>query len=119
MTLTLILLQIHWKLYLPSVQRCVTTGHARHKSVYLCFRVLALYLFECCITLSQEVDTIWCRRWSLMTWVYALTRYATALLCIWTIIPVGSLEVSVPVLESFWQLTSCGIAGVRLLVSSK
>ncbi|KAI0804652.1 hypothetical protein BC629DRAFT_1196527 [Irpex lacteus] len=29
-----------------------------------------------------------------MTWVYALTRYATALLCIWTIIPVGSLEVT-------------------------
>ncbi len=47
-----------------------------------------LYLFESCITLSQEVDVIWnSRKWSAMTWLYACTRYAPFLLSVFELVP--------------------------------
>ncbi|KAI0086731.1 hypothetical protein BDY19DRAFT_907923 [Irpex rosettiformis] len=45
-----------------------------------------------CITLSQEADAIWGRKWSMMTWLYAFTRYNGVLLSIATFLPISSLE---------------------------
>ncbi|KAI0086789.1 hypothetical protein BDY19DRAFT_329150 [Irpex rosettiformis] len=38
-----------------------------------------LYLFDSCVTFPREVDAIWGRRWTIMTWLYASTRYSAVL----------------------------------------
>ncbi|KAI0769502.1 hypothetical protein BC629DRAFT_785704 [Irpex lacteus] len=38
-----------------------------------------LFLYEYITTLSEEVDVIWCRKWTATTWLYALTCYSTVL----------------------------------------
>ena len=40
---------------------------------------LALTAFEICITAQQEVDVIWRRKWTLITWLYSFTRYGELL----------------------------------------
>ncbi|KAI0769525.1 hypothetical protein BC629DRAFT_1533792 [Irpex lacteus] len=35
-----------------------------------------LFLYDCAITISQEVHVIWQRKWTATTWLYALTRYS-------------------------------------------
>ncbi len=37
----------------------------------------ALFLFDCAMTLSQEIDVVWKRKWNATTLLYALTRYGT------------------------------------------
>ncbi|KAI0084418.1 hypothetical protein BDY19DRAFT_997771 [Irpex rosettiformis] len=59
-------------------------------STYIYYSANVLYLFESCITLSQEVRVIWKRKWTFMTWLYAFTRYSAVLLSIMTFIPVWS-----------------------------
>ena len=49
---------------------------------------VVLYLFECFITFSQEIEVIWRQQWSSMTWIYAFTRYSSVLLIIFELIPV-------------------------------
>ena len=55
--------------------------------------LIGLYLFESCITFSQEAEVIWQRKWSLMTWTYAVTRYGSLLLNVVEVIPAWTLEV--------------------------
>ena len=55
--------------------------------------LIGLYLFESCITFSQEAEVIWQRKWSLMTWTYAITRYGSLLLNVVEVIPAWTLEV--------------------------
>ena len=52
-----------------------------------------LYLFDSCITFSQELLVIWKQKWSLMTWIYAFTRYGTVLLVIYDFLPSVNLAV--------------------------
>ena len=52
-----------------------------------------LYGYECIITLTQEVQVIWSRKWSIMTMVYAFTRYTTVLLIISEFLPISNLAV--------------------------
>ncbi|KAI0083914.1 hypothetical protein BDY19DRAFT_998115 [Irpex rosettiformis] len=59
---------------------------------YIQFSAYALYFFDSCVTFSQEVDVIWGRKRSMMTWLYAFTRYSEVLLCITAFIPVWSWE---------------------------
>ncbi|KAI0086736.1 hypothetical protein BDY19DRAFT_995489 [Irpex rosettiformis] len=47
-----------------------------------------------CIAFSQEVEVIWRRKWSAMTWLYAFARYSEVLLCIIVFIPARSWEAS-------------------------
>ncbi|KAI0738123.1 hypothetical protein BC629DRAFT_1300472, partial [Irpex lacteus] len=54
----------------------------------------AFFLFDCIITLSQEVDVIWRRKWTAITWLYLLTRYSTVLDQIDLLIPGWDLVVS-------------------------
>ena len=60
---------------------------------HLMITILALYAYECLITLLQEVNVIWRRKWSIITWVYTLTRYATALITIRSFLPAPNLLV--------------------------
>lgn len=48
-----------------------------HFSVVYC--ILVLFLFDCLITLSQEIDVLWGRKWTATTWLYMLTRYNTVI----------------------------------------
>lgn len=54
---------------------------------------VALYLFECLLTFSQEVEVIWRRQWSAMTWIYAFTRYGQVSLVLFDVIPVWGFVV--------------------------
>ncbi|KAI0086573.1 hypothetical protein BDY19DRAFT_351161 [Irpex rosettiformis] len=53
---------------------------------YIQTAAAALYIFECVITFSQEVDVIWRRKWTMATWLYACTRYTALLYSILTMI---------------------------------
>ncbi len=53
-----------------------------------------LFFYECIVTLSQEVDVVWRRKWTAITWLYALTRYCEVLDQIVTFLPVGNITVS-------------------------
>ncbi|KAI0769529.1 hypothetical protein BC629DRAFT_789283 [Irpex lacteus] len=44
---------------------------------YITVAAGALFFYESLTTLSREVDVIWSRKWTMMTWLYALTRYST------------------------------------------
>jgi hypothetical protein len=37
---------------------------------------IALYVYECLITIGQEVHNIWARKWTLITWIYVFNRYS-------------------------------------------
>ncbi|KAI0781564.1 hypothetical protein BC629DRAFT_1289752, partial [Irpex lacteus] len=47
----------------------------------------ALYLYDWMTTLSEEVNVIWRRKWTSITWLYALTRYSAVLDQILFLIP--------------------------------
>ncbi|KAI0769541.1 hypothetical protein BC629DRAFT_1292115, partial [Irpex lacteus] len=49
--------------------------------------------YECVITLCEEMNLIWSRQWTTMTWIYALTRYSTLLLSIIIFFPFETIEV--------------------------
>ncbi len=53
-----------------------------------------LFLFDCAITLSQEVDVIWRRKWNTTTWLYALTRYSVVMDMIILLLPTWNFVVS-------------------------
>jgi hypothetical protein len=36
----------------------------------------ALYVYEFVITIAQEVDAVWARKWTLSTWIFAVNRYS-------------------------------------------
>ncbi|KAI0769503.1 hypothetical protein BC629DRAFT_1533368 [Irpex lacteus] len=58
---------------------------------YITRSATGLFFYECIITLSQEVDVVWRRKWTAITWLYALTRYCEVLDQIVTFLPVGNL----------------------------
>jgi hypothetical protein len=35
----------------------------------------ALYVYDFIITIAQEVDAVWTRKWTLSTWIFAVNRY--------------------------------------------
>ncbi|KAI0809275.1 hypothetical protein BC629DRAFT_1107004 [Irpex lacteus] len=49
---------------------------------YITVAASVLYLFESCMTLSQEYDAIWSRKRGVMAILYASTRYNSVLLSI-------------------------------------
>lgn len=53
-----------------------------------------LFLFECIITVSQEVGVIWQRKWTAITWLYAVMRYSTIMDQMDLLTPVWNLMVS-------------------------
>ncbi len=53
-----------------------------------------LFLFDYVITLSQEVDVIWRRKWNTTTWLYALTRYSLIVDVIVLLVPIWNSVVS-------------------------
>ncbi|KAI0799614.1 hypothetical protein BC629DRAFT_1285243, partial [Irpex lacteus] len=52
-----------------------------------------LFLYESIITLSQEIEVIWRRKWTVMTWLYAFTRYTLVVDTVFLFIPTGNIEV--------------------------
>ncbi|KAI0818721.1 hypothetical protein BC629DRAFT_1463743 [Irpex lacteus] len=58
---------------------------------YLNISANVLYLFDGIITIRQEVHVIWSRKWTVMSWLYALTRYNAAVNSILFLVPVTSL----------------------------
>ncbi|KAI0769533.1 hypothetical protein BC629DRAFT_1442216 [Irpex lacteus] len=61
-------------------------------STYVALSAYVLFFFESCITFSQEIHVIWNRKWTMMTWIFALARYSTVLSCVLTFVPVSSLK---------------------------
>lgn len=55
--------------------------------------LVVLFLFDCTITLSQEIDVIWARKWTTTTWLYAIMRYSLAVDVIGCVMPVWTSEV--------------------------
>ncbi|KAI0769498.1 hypothetical protein BC629DRAFT_1680760 [Irpex lacteus] len=53
-----------------------------------------LFFYDYVITLSQEVDVIWRRKWTATTWLYLLTRYSTIVDQIIVLIPPWNSSVS-------------------------
>ncbi|KAI0769560.1 hypothetical protein BC629DRAFT_1442239 [Irpex lacteus] len=51
---------------------------------YILTAANVVFFYECVITLCEEVNVIWRRKWTTMTWIYAITRYSTLLLNILT-----------------------------------
>ncbi|KAI0769558.1 hypothetical protein BC629DRAFT_1442237 [Irpex lacteus] len=43
---------------------------------YILTAASVAFFYECVITLCEEVDIVWRRKWTTMTWIYALTRYS-------------------------------------------
>ncbi|KAI0769549.1 hypothetical protein BC629DRAFT_1595860 [Irpex lacteus] len=56
-------------------------------ATYISISANVLFLFETSITFAQEVNVIWTRKWSMITWLYVVTRYTTLLLTILDLIP--------------------------------
>lgn len=54
----------------------------------------ALFIFDFVITLSQEIDVIWKRKWNATTWLYALTHYGTLIDQLNLLAPVWNVVVS-------------------------
>lgn len=52
-----------------------------------------LYLSETIFTLSQEINVIWSRKWTAISWLYAFTRYLAVADCIVHLLPDNGLEV--------------------------
>ncbi|KAI0769528.1 hypothetical protein BC629DRAFT_1442214 [Irpex lacteus] len=53
---------------------------------------MTLFLFDCVITLSQEVDVIWRPKWTAITWLYAFTRYGAVINRIILLIPDWNIQ---------------------------
>ncbi|KAI0084406.1 hypothetical protein BDY19DRAFT_537951 [Irpex rosettiformis] len=68
-------------LYLPVHYLVRITGD------YVATAFNVLYIFECFLTFSGEVDVIWGHQWTMMTWLYASTRHTGLLLAIIGFIP--------------------------------
>lgn len=52
-----------------------------------------LTFYEMIATLSEEVDVVWRRKWTTMTWLYALMRYSTVALSILSFPPAEDIKV--------------------------
>ena len=61
---------------------------------------LALYCYEWFITLGQELTHIWAQKWTVSTWIFAASRYATLLDVIVLLLPASDYIVSVRYLSS-------------------
>ena len=48
---------------------------------------IALYFYDSSLMFSQDVEVIWGRKWSTITWIYVFTRYSAVLLVIFDLIP--------------------------------
>jgi hypothetical protein len=52
----------------------------RQIHVHTVFRTTALYSYEYIVTLDQEINHIWTKRWSLSTLIFAVNRYVALIL---------------------------------------
>jgi hypothetical protein len=60
------------------------------------FRTTALYSYDYIMTLDQEINHIWTKKWSLSTLIFALNRYTTLILQLYPVLaPVTSYTVSI------------------------
>jgi hypothetical protein len=62
------------------------------------YRSTALYFYEYLITLDQEINHIWAKRWSFSTLIFAINRYATLGLAFWGLLGTPSYTVSISLL---------------------
>lgn len=85
---------------------------------YLTLCVLVLYCYDWLITIDQEFQHIWFRRWSLSTWVFVMNRYATLLDCILDMLPVPNASVCghMSIHEGFLSLVAAEV--VKIVVST-
>ena len=67
-------------------------NHFRTANYYIELYV-ALYVYDCLVTMDQEVNNIWLKKWTLSTWIYALNRYAALVSIILDFIPQGDSQV--------------------------
>ncbi len=56
-------------------------------------RTPVLFVFDSIISISTEVEVIWSRKWTAMTWLYAFTRYTTVIIVCNSFNPADSSEV--------------------------
>jgi hypothetical protein len=63
-------------------------------------RATALYSYEYIITLEQEINHIWAKKWSLTTLIFVVNRYMAFLVAIlnapWTVNDTVSIILSIP-----------------------
>ncbi|KAI0769508.1 hypothetical protein BC629DRAFT_1442198 [Irpex lacteus] len=79
--------------YLGSRQSQCPQSRSSSRRTYFATSAYSLYLYESLIALSQEVDVIWRRKRSLMTWLYIFTRYSAVVDNILLLAPTpGGLE---------------------------
>ncbi|KAI0769531.1 hypothetical protein BC629DRAFT_1533884 [Irpex lacteus] len=74
--------------------RCYLIAWLRLIIGYVTVSACVLFLYESLSTLSQEVDVIWRRKWTMSTWLYAATRYVTVAEQVVNLLPATSITVS-------------------------
>lgn len=66
---------------------------------------LVLFLYDSIVTLCEEIDIIWRRKWTAMTWLFAFTRYVAIVDIILTFTSPGSAQVRSSQQTYFHELT--------------
>ncbi|KAI0825865.1 hypothetical protein BC629DRAFT_31379 [Irpex lacteus] len=82
--------------HLPAMSSDIAALEHALISNYVTLSAEVLFLFDCAITLSQEVDVIWRRKWNTTTWLYALMRYAIVMDMIALLLPVWNYVFECP-----------------------
>ena len=80
---------------------------------YLTASSKALYLFESCLVFSREIEVVWRRRWSAITWIYVLSHYSSLLLTIFSIVPIWGFVVRASYMSFHLLPTDASMIGVR------
>ncbi len=89
-----IIYQYYQQLYPHCCQWYVLCSIRSSPVILIDIESLVVFFYDCVITLCEEVNVVWRRKWTTMTWIYTLTRYSTLLLNILTF-PLGSDTISV------------------------
>jgi hypothetical protein len=68
--------------------------HATYKLMTVC-RTTALFAYEYIVTLDQEINHIWAKKWSFSTLIFAVNRYISLFLVIVSTLSATTYTVSV------------------------
>ena len=60
----------------------------------LCY-LLALYFYEYVVTLDQEINHVWARKWTISTWIFVVNRYTALVAMFENFFPVSTHAVGV------------------------
>ena len=76
-------------------------------SAKFCYYGPAFYIYDWLVTLDLEIDYIWFSQWTLSTWIFTASRYATWINMIMQVVPTPNKTVGPfqPITVRF--LTNC------------